>query len=338
MRTSSSVIALRGLLALAAGALAACADGAAHLSSSNSGAASSKNSGANGAASASKERFDAQRAWAHLEALVALGPRPAGSGAAAETIDYLEAQLKGFGLAPVRESFIARGTPAGDLPMCNLYVDLPASGGDPAKTPLVIVGSHFDTKRFDQFRFVGANDGGSSTAVLLELARVLAAQGPRRVAYRLLFLDGEEAVREAWQDPDNRYGSRHHAQQLKESKLVERVKAFVLLDLVGDRDLRLHRDQYSDAWLYECFAAPARGAGLGKHVDGRREGIADDHLSFLEIGVPSVDLIDFSYGPNNAWWHSAEDTLDKCSAESLGVIGEIVLLGLPNVEKRLLGK
>ncbi len=334
MRTSSSVIALRSLLALAAGALAACADGAGQLSNSTSGATS----GATSAASASSARFDAQRAWAHLEALVALGPRPAGSGAAAKTVDYLESQLKEFGLAPVRESFIARGTPAGDLPMCNLYVDLPASGGDPAKTPLVIVGSHFDTKRFDQFRFVGANDGGSSTAVLLELARVLAAQGPRRVALRLLFLDGEEAVRETWQDPDNRYGSRHHAEQLKASKLVERVKAFVLLDLVGDRDLRLHRDQYSDTWLYECFAAPARSSGLGKHVDGRREGIADDHLSFLEVGVPSVDLIDFSYGPNNSWWHSADDTLDKCSAESLGAIGEIVLLGLPNVEKRLLGK
>jgi glutaminyl-peptide cyclotransferase len=323
-------MALRSVLALAVGALAACADGAAQLSGSKA--------GANGDASSSKTHFEAPRAWAHLEALVALGPRPAGSGQGAKTVDYLAAQLESFGLAPVRESFVARGTPAGDLPMCNVYVDLPASGADPTKAPLVILGSHFDTKRFEDLRFVGANDGGSSTAVLLELARVLAEQGPRRVAYRLLFLDGEEAIRPVWQDPDNRYGSRHHAQQLVESKLVERVKAFVLLDLVGDRDLRLHRDQYSDVWLYECFAAPARATKLAKHVDGRRELIADDHLSFLEVGVPSVDLIDFSYGPNNSWWHSADDTLDKCSAESLGAIGEIVLLGLPNLERRLLGK
>ncbi len=318
-------------LALAAGLLLACADGAARGSSAPS---SDDAKSANSSASP----FDAQRAWKHLEALVALGPRPAGSGAAAATVDYLEKELRAIGLAPVRESFIARATPIGDLPMCNLYVDLPAKGPDADKAPLVILGSHFDTKRFEQFRFVGANDGGSSTAVLLELARVLHAQGPQRVAYRLLFIDGEEAIRAHWQDPDNRYGSRHHAEQIRVSGLVARTKAFVLLDLVGDKDLRIERDQYSDAWLYECFAAPARAAGLGKHVDGRREPIADDHVSFLEIGVPSVDLIDFRYGPGNSWWHSAEDTLDKCSANSLGVIGAIVLGGLPNVERRVVGK
>ncbi len=316
-------------LAFAGALLVSCADGAARGSS---GAQNAKSE------SSATESFDAQRAWKHLEALVALGPRPAGSGASAATVDYLDKELRALGLAPVRESFVARGTPIGDLPMCNLYVDLPAKGPQADKAPLVIVGSHFDTKRFDQFRFVGANDGGSSTAVLLELARVLAAGGPRSVAYRLLFIDGEEAIRAHWQDPDNRYGSRHHAEQLRTSGLVARTKAFVLLDLVGDKDLRLERDQYSDAWLYECFAAPARAAGLGKHVDGRREPIADDHLSFLEIGVPSVDLIDFSYGPGNSWWHSPEDTLDKCSPQSLGVIGTIVLAGLPNVERRVLGK
>lgn len=311
-------------------ALLACADGAARSSPS---AASGKDAGVEGSAS-----FDAARAWKHLEDLVALGPRPAGSGSSAKTVEYLEAQLRSFGLAPVRESFIARGTPIGDLPMCNLYVDLPARGPDAAKAPLVIVGSHFDTKRFEGFAFVGANDGGSSTAVLLELARVLAANGPRRAAYRLLFIDGEEAIRAHWEDPDNRYGSRHHAQELAKSGLVARTKAFVLLDLVGDKDLRIQRDQYSDTWLYECFAAPARAKGLGKYVDGKREAIADDHLSFLEIGVPSVDLIDFSYGPNNSWWHTAADTLDKCSAESLGVSGAIVLGGLGAVETKLLGK
>ncbi len=316
-------------LVLAAALLLACADGAAR----GSGGASTPKSEEKSAAT-----FDEQRAWKHLEALVALGPRPAGSGAGAATVDYLEKELRALGLSPVRESFIARGTPIGDLPMCNLYADLPAKGPDTDKAPLVILGSHFDTKRFDQFRFVGANDGGSSTAVLLELARVLVAGGPRKVAYRLLFIDGEEAIRTHWQDPDNRYGSRHHAEQIRVNGLLARTKAFVLLDLVGDKDLRLERDQYSDAWLYECFASYARAAGLGKHVDGRREAIADDHVSFLEIGVPSVDLIDFNYGPGNTWWHSAEDTLDKCSAQSLGVIGAIVLGGLPNVERRVSGK
>jgi hypothetical protein len=323
---------LRSLVALAClaagGALVACADGAGQGGSARAG----------GALGAQAELFDETKAWAHLEALVAIGPRPAGSGGAVKTVEYLETQLKSYGLTPVRESFIARATPAGDVPMCNLYVDLPAEGDSANKAPLIVIGSHFDTKRFEGFTFVGANDGGSSTAVLLELARVLSLGGPRKAAYRLLFIDGEEAIRAHWEDPDNRYGSRHHVEQLKSSGLLTRVKAFVLLDLVGDKDLRINRDRYSDVWLYECFAAPARAAGMSRFVDGRAELIADDHVSFLEAGVPSVDLIDFDYGPNNSWWHTPQDTLDKCSPKSLGAIGRITLMGLPNVERRLLGK
>ncbi|MBL8800709.1 MAG: M28 family peptidase [Planctomycetes bacterium] len=312
----------------AGGALLACADGAGQSGGSRSDAA----------LGAEAQLFDEAKAWAHLEALVAIGPRPAGSGGAVKTVEYLETQLKSYGLTPVRESFIARATPAGDVPMCNLYVDLPAAGESANKAPLIVIGSHFDTKRFEGFAFVGANDGGSSTAVLLELARVLSLGGPRKAAYRLLFIDGEEAIRTHWEDPDNRYGSRHHVEQLKSSGLLTRVKAFVLLDLVGDKDLRINRDRYSDVWLYECFAAPARAAGMSRFVDGRAELIADDHVSFLEAGVPSVDLIDFDYGPGNSWWHTPQDTLDKCSPKSLGAIGRITLMGLPNVERRLLGK
>jgi Zn-dependent M28 family amino/carboxypeptidase len=278
--------------------------------------------------------FDAARAWKHLEAQVALGPRPPGSEALEKTRVYLETELKAAALTPQREAFKA-ATPLGEIEMCNVFADFAGTehGGKPA--PMIIVSSHFDTKKMS-VPFVGANDGGSSTAVLLEIARVIAAGGPRNVTYRFLFVDGEEALRKEWVDPDNRYGSRHHAEQLKKSGAAANVKAFVLLDMVGDKDLKLVRESYSDSWLLEAFMSAAKDNGLGVHFEGKREAVTDDHLSFLAIGVPSVDMIDFDYGPNNAWWHTQDDTLDKCSQESLGAIGKITLLGLATVEDHIL--
>lgn len=280
--------------------------------------------------------FDQERAWKHLEALVDLGPRPPGSPAIEQARVYLEARLSECGLEPVRESFTAE-TPRGPLEMVNVYADLPARE-DPAREEsagILVLCTHYDTKIFDDFVFVGANDGGSGTAVLLELARVLASDGPGPLTYRFLFLDGEEATRKLWEgDVDHTYGSRHHVAQLVKSGTVRRVKACILLDLVGDADLRLHRETYSDPDLLEFFFAAARANGMQVHVDGRREEIRDDHLEFMAADIPSVDLIDLDYGRFNAYWHSEQDTLDKCSAMSLGVVGRIVLLGLPAVERR----
>jgi len=276
--------------------------------------------------------FDSARAWRDLEKQVGFGPRPAGSAALDATRAWLEDELRKAGLEPRREPFRAP-TPRGEVDFANIYADLPAQGGDSA-APLVILVSHFDTKRMD-FPFVGANDAGSSTATLLELARGLAAAGPRAVTLRFLFVDGEEAVRPQWIDPDNRYGSKHHAAQLKVRNERERTKAVIVLDMCGDRDLRFHRDPYSTAWLAELVFAAARREGLAAHVDGPRDAIADDHLSFLEVGIPALDLIDFSYGPDNSWWHTHEDTLDKCSEESLARSARIVLAALPDLEARL---
>lgn len=271
--------------------------------------------------------FDEGRAWAHLEHLVSLGPRPPGSEALEATRRYLSEQLAALGLEPVREPFTAR-TPLGPIEMANVYADLPGEGEAP---PIVVLCTHFDTKRFD-FEFVGANDGGSGTAVLLEIARLLAKGPPRPVTYRFLFLDGEEALRPVWVDPDNTYGSRHHVEQLRKSGLLQRIGACVLLDMVGDADLRLNRDLNSDPKLLELFFEAAREAGLGRHVDGRREAVRDDHIPFLRAGIAAVDLIDLEYGPDRSYWHTAEDTLEHCSRQSLGVIGRIVMLGLPRLE------
>jgi hypothetical protein len=280
---------------------------------------------------AASTSFDAERAWKDLEHIVAFGARPAGSPALEEQRKWLESELKAAGLEPARESFRPE-TPAGPIEMANVYADLRSS--DP-KAEIVILASHFDTKLAkDRFPkpFVGANDGGSSTAVLLELARVLAKGGPRALTYRFLFLDGEEAVRWDWAGEDNTYGSRQHAQALKKAGLAAQVRALILLDMIGDKELKILRDTNSDRRLQSLIFEAARKEGLGAYVDGRAEEISDDHLRFRDLGIPCLDLIDLDYGPQNSYWHSPEDTLEHCSKESLAAAGKIVLAGLPGLE------
>jgi hypothetical protein len=289
--------------------------------------------------------FDAQRAWAHLEAQVAFGPRPSGSDALEGARAYIEKELRSFGLEPVREAFTAE-TPLGEIEMANVYAELPGEARGDAPPPIVILASHYDTKRMDTHPdpverggiFLGANDGASSTAVLLELARVLSESPPRPVTYRFLFLDGEEATRWHWDDPDNCYGSRHHTQALRRTSDFRRTKACVLLDMVGDKDLHLVEDPNSTPDLREIFFGAARRGGLGEYVDGRRQLVLDDHTIFRKAGIPAVDLIDLDYVSEDAtgiaqdWWHTEGDTVDKCSPESLDAAGRIVLLGLPELE------
>lgn len=290
------------------------------------------------------EGFDAERAWSDLEALVDFGPRPAGSAELEECRRYIEKRLRELGLEPRRETFTQESTPVGPVTFHNLLADLPGTprateeGEQPA--PIVYLASHYDTKLLPEGRFVGANDGGSSTAALLELARVLKSSGPRPVTYRLAFFDGEEPFRERWLDPDNTYGSRYHARQLQLSEEFDQVRAMVLLDMVGDRHLRLWRDTYSSRELLRIFMDAARQEGLGLYFTGASLPVRDDHLPFLEIGIPAVDLIDLDYGPesrNNDWWHTPEDTLENCSQQSLAVVGRILLAGLPVLEQRVLG-
>jgi aminopeptidase-like protein len=273
--------------------------------------------------------FDAARAWRDLEALVALGSRTSGSPGIEKTRERIERELSAVGMKPVRESFTAT-TPTGPIEMANVYADLP---GDGTSAETVLLCTHFDAKRGCE-PFAGANDSGSGTAVLLELARVLAQGPPRSLTYRFLFVDGEEAVRWEWGGLDNTYGSRHHAEQLKKSGAAEKVRACVLLDMVGDKDLKLFRDSYSDKRLVEIFFGTARKIGLASHVDGRQDAIKDDHLSFMNVGIPSIDLIDLDYGPQNSFWHTPKDTLENCSKESLSAVGRIVLAALPELEAR----
>ncbi len=290
----------------------------------------------NGQAASEVTAFEGQRAWTHLEKIVAFGDRSIGQPGLEATRAYLIEQLEALGLAPQREAFTERTPLHAKTEFANVYADLPAVEG----APLVILMTHFDTKSFAApgaprvEEFQGANDGGSGTAVLLELARTLSADKElRRVRYRFLFVDGEESTLWSWAGTDNTYGSRHHVQALIEAKQLDTVKAVVLLDMVGDKSLKLNRERHSTPELLKIFFDAAHAQGLGQHVGGPARLIEDDHKSFLAHGIPSVDLIDFSYGPGNRYWHDEQDTLENCSRESLEIIGRIVLAGLPALEE-----
>jgi Zn-dependent M28 family amino/carboxypeptidase len=267
--------------------------------------------------------FDSSRAWEHLRQLVALGPRPAGSPAIDQARAYIKAQLAASGVT-VAEQVWTDQTPAGPIRMVNLIATLPG-----ASKNRLIIGGHYDTKRFREFRFVGANDGGSSAAFLIELARVLKNR-KNALTIELLFLDGEEAVVE-WAGTDNTYGSRHYVATARKDGSLATAKAFVLVDMIGDRNLQLTRETNSTPWLDGIIRGAANTQKLGTYFAGPPMALEDDHLPFLAAGVPSVDLIDFDFPA----WHTAADTLDAVSARSLQIVGDVLLAALPQIEAKL---
>jgi len=286
--------------------------------------------GAVGALAQTAPKFDSNRAWEHLRQMSAIGPRPAGSPAIGEARQYIKAQLAAAGVNVVEQAWDEQ-TPAGMTHMVNLVATIPGGRAD-----RIVISGHYDTKLFRNLRFVGANDGGSSAAFLVELARVLKA---RRNAFtiELLFLDGEEAVCLNWDDcarpnaPDNTYGSRHYVAVGKQRGTLASIKAHILVDMIGDKDLRLKRDLNSTPWLTDIVWAAAKQEKLDTFFVPQTTQIEDDHLPFLQEKVPSVDIIDLEFGA----WHTAGDTLDAVSARSLQVVGDVVLAALPPLEARL---
>jgi glutaminyl-peptide cyclotransferase len=272
--------------------------------------------------------FDGDRAFHSLEAIVQLGPRPSGSDANFATQRLILQTLQREGIEVEERPFVA-ATPRGPMAMNNLIAKIPG-----ASSNVVILGGHYDTKLLDSFRFVGANDGGSSAAFLLEMARVLKHR-KNRLTYWCVFFDGEEAVRE-WTDADSLYGSRHFVGQLKSSNQFSKIKAMVLVDMIGDRSLNLLKESNSTAWLVDVIWSSVAQLGFQESfLPGSFAIGGDDHFSFLEENIPAVDLIDFDYGPSNLYWHSEQDTVDKCSPRSLQIVGETLLKALPLIEDRL---
>jgi len=275
--------------------------------------------------SAEPPGFNGGRAFEDLKHLVAFGPRPSGSPALTQARQWLIHELRGAGAQVEEDSFVAT-TPIGQIPMTNLIAKFPGS-----RRETVIVAGHYDTKRFDAFRFVGANDGGSSAALLVELTRVLGAR-KNALNYWLVFFDGEEAVGE-WSATDSVYGSRHLVEKLSASGELSRIEALILVDMIGDAQLRIPREYNSTPWLSDLVFKVAQRLGYGKYFVDSQDAAEDDHIPFLNAGVSAVDLIDFDYGPNNSYWHTAQDTLDHCSAQSLTIVGRVVAASLEQLEK-----
>ncbi len=261
--------------------------------------------------------IDGNLALGHVEKLVAFGPHPPGSSAMARVQEYLIAQLKTLGLAVEAQDFLA-STPLGPVSMKNISTKIPGRSEQ-----MVVIGSHYDTKLMQGSYFVGANDGGSSTGLLLEIARVL-AQRKGGCTVWVVFFDGEEALKE-WSQSDSLYGSRSFANLLRAKGLTGKTKAMILLDMVGDKDLVLERDYSSTSWLVDLMRQSAQELGYGSHVSTVQKAMDDDHIPFLQAGIPAVDLIDFDYGINNLYWHTSNDTIDKISPRSLKITGDIVL-------------
>lgn len=273
-------------------------------------------------------RLDGTRALQYVRELVALGPRPVGSAAHKKMERYIAAKL---GSTAIEYDPFTQTTSAGDFPMRNIIAKFPGK-----KDGVIVLASHYDTKQMPEF--VGANDGGSSTAVLLAIADQLRAttKGGRRDGHSvwLVFFDGEEALGPNITDSDGLYGSRHLAKRWQQDGTAKKVKAFILADMIGDTDLQVLRDQNSTPWLLDLIGAAAERLGYQSHFFQTGTAMLDDHVPFQEAGVPVVDLIDFDYGYANAFWHTKEDTLDKISSRSLEIVGNVMLQAVWMLDQR----
>ncbi len=260
----------------------------------------------------------------YVRDVVGFGPRFIGSPGHKKTEVYIHAHLKG---ADFHDDDFTASTPAGPLAMHNIIAKFPGS-----KPGVVVIATHYDTL-YGRKDFVGANDGASGTGLLLELANQL--RGPGRSGYSvwLVWLDGEEAVRQ-WSDSDSTYGSRHLAEKWQKDGTLKQVKAFLLADMIGDADLNIERDQNSTPWLEDLVYEAATVVGFQSHFFRREEAINDDHIPFARAGVPVADLIDFDYGYDNSYWHSPQDTLDKLSPHSLEIVGDVLLESVALLDRR----
>jgi Zn-dependent M28 family amino/carboxypeptidase len=238
--------------------------------------------------------------------------------------EYILTELAAVGIDAREDAFEAT-TPLGAVQMVNVIATIPGR-----RAERIALATHYDTKLFREFRFVGASDGASSTAAVLEVARVLASR-QNEFTIELLFFDGEEAAVDWFRDNDNTYGSRRYVQAAQDAGSLDGLKALVLLDMIGDRNLTIRRDTNSTPWLTDTIWASAATLGHQGYFLEQPVTIEDDHVPFLRAGIPSVDIIDLDYPA----WHTAQDDLAQVSARSLQVVGDVVLDAWPHIEQQL---
>lgn len=281
--------------------------------------------------------FDSGKAYEHLRQMVLLGPRPAGSAALKQTRDYIKAQMSSFGVTVEEQAWTAQ-TPVGPVNMVNLIAKLPGRRAD-----RILITGHYDTKPIKKSTFVGASDGASSAAMVIELARALKSR-PHEYTYEFVWFDGEEAFCWDWDEcgrpgaPDNTYGSRYYVENAKKTGTLSSLKAMLLLDMVGAKDLKLRKDtEFAAAWLNDIFWSTAKKMGhSATFIDLPGDVGGDDHEPFAKAGIPTIDLIDLHDYPQ---WHNDQaccDDLDHVSARSLQILGDVFVAAMPDVEKHLM--
>lgn len=256
------------------------------------------------------------RAFQYNKEVVAFGTRPVNSEGHNKLEAYLKTKLKKDNLE-VDEFPI--DSPEGKFTGRNYIAKFPGK-----KDGIIVIAGHYDTVYSLPKAFVGANDGGSSTALPLEIADVLRGKPNDGYSVWLVWTDAEEAFK-TWSADDSLYGTKHLAAKWKQDGTAAKIKAFILVDMIGDADLDIQEEMNSTPWLRKVVYQAAADLGYQSHFFAVQAPVEDDHLPFARIGVPVVDVIDLDYGYNNSLHHSVEDTLDKESPKSLQIVGDTVL-------------
>ena len=272
-------------------------------------------------------QFDSARSFQYIKDIVAYGPRPIGSANHKKVEDYILSYLKGD---DVEDDAFTIDSTEGKFPVRNIIAKYSGT-----KDGIIVIASHYDTNwPLRNIKYVGANDGGSSSALLLEIANQL--RGKKRDGYSvwLLWDDAEESMRLPWYDPEALYGVRHIAQKWAADGTIKKIKAFLLEDMIGDSDLDILRDQNSTPWVEDLIYAAASHLGYQSHFFEVTTAMEDDHRPFMDLGVSSADLIDFTYGYNNVFWHTTDDTIDKLSPKSLEIVGKVTLQTVQLIDKK----
>jgi Zn-dependent M28 family amino/carboxypeptidase len=275
--------------------------------------------------SPSKPDINGNHVMQYVKEVVAIGSRPVGSTGHAKLEQYILSKLKGVDVE--QDKFVAQ-TPVGKFAMNNIIAKFPGR-----KDGIIVVAGHYDTNYPLPKAYVGANDGGSSTALLLALADHF--RGKEREGYSvwLVWTDGEEAFVN-WTASDSLYGTKQLAAKWQQDGTANKIKAFILVDMIGDADLDIQKETSSTPWLSDLVYQAATNLGYQSHFYAFSAGIEDDHLPFLKIGVPAVDIIDLDYGYNNVYHHTVQDTVDKLGTQSLAITGDVVLETIGLLDKR----
>ena len=265
--------------------------------------------------------FDSARAMQYVREMVAFGPRPIGSANHKKVEDYITSHLKGDA---VEDDVFTADTPVGKFPVRNIIAKFAGT-----RDGIIVIASHYDTNYpLRNTSYIGANDGASSSGLLLEIANQLRSKKRDGYSVWLVWDDAEEAMKPETElafDKDSLYGIRHLAEKWQNDGTLKKVKAFLLADMIGDADLNIDRDQNSTPWLEDMVYQAASRLGYQSHFFARDNQVTDDHIPFMQRGVPCADLIDFDYGYNNVFWHTPQDTVDKLSPKSLEIAGTTLL-------------